>query len=380
MIRQNSRSVGAHNRAAVISLLVRKKMSRADLAKATGLTRASITVIIDGLMAKGIIKESERIDIPNGRRPTLIEIQPDLTLLIGIDITRSGYVFGACDLMGNVLEETVIGKDAYMSADDAVEGFAESIKSIYGKYSGRILLGIGITSPGPVNALEGKFCCPLGLEFWNDFPICKELRARTRCKNIWLENNAVSRALSENYYGLGSRFSSFLELTVFQGIGCGIITNHQVFLPENGISIGIGHTTIDVHGHQCRCGNIGCLELYATPQNLLKTIDGIDNWGVLVQKAEAGDRNCKQLIKDEAGYLVSGLIPMINVFSPQAVILTGELSGQPDLLIGEMDKQFRERLMMSAIVPCICASRVTSHEQLRAACALVMERYYWGKP
>lgn len=381
MIRQNAASTKSHNRAAVVTMLLRNPMSRAALAKATGLTRASISLITDELITDGILCESEsNLSLRNRRSVTLV-VSGKRYFVAGVDISRKNCILGICNLRGETIFRSEFEWNQYPTPQEAVRIAAQKLlKMQSGLEAGAVLLAVGITMPGPVNARQGCVLQPVGMDFWFNFPITQEFETYFDCP-VWIENNAVARAIGENYYGCGKKYSSFIELTVFQGIGCGIVSGNQIFLAENGISSGIGHSTINAQGQRCACGNIGCLEMYALPERIVASCKCNDvlTWMDIVDHA-ASVPACMRAVANEASYLVSALIVLVNMFSPQAIILSGELNTKSNLLINMMEQQFCTRLNTgSMVVPKVEYSEMHENVRLLSACSVGIEKTFWEK-
>lgn len=374
MIRQNATSTKAHNRAAIFTLLLRNPMSRSSLAKATGLTRAAVSLIADDLIAEGFLQEAQG----TSRRSVLLSPSPHRFFLGGVDISRGDCILGICDFLGNPLCRAELDWKSAPSPQEAIRLATQKLLLLARQLpEGGKLLAVGVTLPGPVDAHSGQVLRPVDMDFWFHFPVAAEFEKYMDCP-VWVENNAVARAVGENYYGFGQKYSSFLELTVFQGIGCGIVSKNRVFLAENGISTGIGHSTINFQGPRCSCGNIGCLELYALPEHLLKTCSR-PSWDDVVSHATT-DPLCMDAVTREATYLVSALMVLVNLFSPQAIIFSGELNTSSNLLLNLMRQQFSQRLNGGNIAPPdVEFSRISADPRLLSACALGMEKTFWEK-
>lgn len=380
MIRQNSTSTKAHNRAALVTLLLRKPMSRAELAKQTGLTRAAVGLIADGLISEGFLCEQKNSG--GSRYSVCLSASEKTYLFAGVDISRADCVIGLCTLTGKILSRNVVDWKKCATPQQAIETIARMLRQMQEDLGPALkLLGIGITIPGPVNARTGYVLQPLDMDFWFGFPIVAEAGKYFDCP-IWVENNSVARAIAEDYYGCGRRYSSFVELTVFHGIGCGIVSGHRIFYTENGVSNGIGHSTVNNCGERCKCGNIGCLEMYALPERIAAACKSRNatSWQSIVENA-ARDAECMQAVFREAAYLVSALIILINLFSPQAIVLSGELNTASSLLLDSMHQQLMSRLNRNGTdVPEVVYSAIPDDARLLAACSLGIEKFFWEKP
>lgn len=123
--------------------------------------------------------------------------------------------------------------------------------------------GIGISAPGPLDNQAGIICSPPNLPRWRNVPLRDMLQEQYQ-KPVWLENDANAAALGEYLFGAGRGCHEMVYLTVSTGIGGGIISEGRLFEGKRGTAGELGHMTIDWQGERCPCGNVGCLELFAS--------------------------------------------------------------------------------------------------------------------
>ncbi len=349
MKRINSSNIKAHNRSLIIIMLLKESISRIEIAARTGLTRAAVSLIVHSLMEEGIVRETTKLKSVNGRRATLLEIVKDHWYAGCVDISREDVVVGIADLCGSVLVGEVKSLRAFESPDQVMADCIETLKRMEKDIprDGR-LLGVGITTPGPVDPLQGVIIKPVRFSAWHGYNVRCLIQNSYACP-VAIENNELGRAFAENFYGFGRKSDSFAVLTSQYGIGCSAILQHRGYRPPNGISVGIGHSTIDTNGERCECGNIGCLELYALPEimvrNARKEDASITSWSVLSQRAAAGDTFCRSLIQKEARYLVSALIGLVNLFALECIILSGDFCVHSDYLAACIETEVNERVI-----------------------------------
>ena len=188
---------------------------------------------------------------------------------------------------------------------------------------------------------------------------------------VFIENDANTAALGEQWVGVGKNFSNFILLTLGTGIGGGIIYNKKLLR----VSAEIGHMSIDVNGEKCPCGNSGCLETYASARAILsKAISFLEKGreSLLTEYCDGnfykltaedinraaldGDSLARELLKDTGRYLGVGIVSIVNIMSPEAIILSGGLIGAWDIYIQEAIKEasrrsLKELFEMVKIIP-----------------------------
>ena len=349
MRRINSSNIKVHNRSLIIIMLLKEPISRIELAARTGLTRAAVSLIVHALIEEGMVRETTKLKSTNGRRATLLEIVKDRWYAGCIDISREDVVVGVADLCGSVLVKESRSLRDFESPDHVMADCIKTLKKMQKiiPEDGR-LLGIGITTPGPVDPLQGMIIKPVRFSAWHGYNVRRPIQKSFNYP-IAIENNELGRAFAENFYGFGRKSGSFAVLTSQYGIGCSAILQHRGYRPPNGISVGIGHSTIDTNGKRCECGNIGCLELYALPEVIVKHARqedaSITSWGILSERAAAGDSFCRGLIQKEARYLVSGLIGLVNLFALECIILSGDFCVNSGYLAACIETDVNERVM-----------------------------------
>lgn len=313
----NSARMRKKNEKIILSLIAREPLSRADIAKETGLTKAAVTIIADELLRRGIITEEKSEGGSVGRTPLLLSLVPDSVFFIGVNIRRVGITVGICNLSGEVIGEVEL---PIMTPDDAFPRIAEEIRElirVFGIPRERIYKA-AIATPGPVDSVSGRILNPPNFEAWHGVDAASRLGEALGVDAI-LGNVSSAAASAELYFGSAHRSKDFLALIVDEGIGSGIVTNGRLF--EGACEL--GHVSISYDGRRCECGNRGCLEKYASIPNILQGTPYSD-WRSLI---EADDR---EVILREAEYLGCAIATASNMFDLDTAILCGEISCRPE--------------------------------------------------
>ena len=312
-----------YNRLKILRLLRQEPLSRASLARLTGLTRAAISLITEDLIAEGMICESS---LPTqshlrGRTPVLLELCEDAAYAIGIRLTRNACHVGICNFQGQLIIQARLPLEK--SAEDLMRPIADTVSRLLKKAGipRRKLLGAGVSAPGPVDALSGRILNPPDFPGFQDFPIGSRLSELLELP-VYLENDANAAALHNYMDGSFSHKDNFLLLIVDSGVGSGVISRGKL-LRSGGFTCELGHMSIDFRGPRCACGNRGCLEVFAATHRVLAQFPGYNSWEELMASDHA-----PTALQAEAEYLAAAILNFSNILHIDAVLLAGDLQAQ----------------------------------------------------
>ncbi|WP_105566063.1 ROK family transcriptional regulator [Microbacterium halophytorum] len=297
--------VRAHNRALVLTTLFHAgAMSRADLARETGLTRVTTSDLVGELVASGVVVEQgTRPGARPGKPAVLVDLDRASLKVVGIDLSDAHELRGAViDLAGVVGERAAVPRPATGDgALDAVEGLAADL---LGRAGGRVL-GVGVGSPGIVTA-DGTVATAPNMG-WSDRPVQRELRDRLGAP-VYVANDADVAALAERT--LGGAAGDFMLVKVGLGVGAGVVAAGDLVRGARGATGEIGHVTVGTDGGpRCACGRDGCLESWLSIRAMEERIAaGADPRAV---RRDAGER------------LGIALAPVLGVLDLAEIILSG---------------------------------------------------------
>jgi predicted NBD/HSP70 family sugar kinase len=205
---------------------------------------------------------------------------------------------------------------------------------------GRIL-GVGIGISGFVDAEAGVdlYSPILG---WREVPIRAPLEQRLGLP-VYVENDVNALTLAERWYGAGRNFRDFICITVGEGIGAGVVIGGELYRGAAGGAGELGHTTINPDGPRCRCGERGCLEVYASDRFLLHHASALGYQGIpeLIAAAQNGDGTARQVFHDMGRSLGIGTKNIVNLLNPEAVVLGGERLDAADLFLPTFEEEVR---------------------------------------
>ncbi len=351
----NQHVVKEGNKSLVLETIKSKSpISRAEIANVTGLNKGTVSSLVGELLEEQFITESGPGESSGGRRPVMLLFNQAAGFSIGIDLGVN-YLLGVLtDLQGNIVCEKTIQFPplSFEEIENKLSGIIDHLMasappSPYG------VVGIGIGVPGTVSK-DGKVLLAPNLGWKN-----VDLQARMEEKYqlpVTVENEANAGAYGEKRFGAGQNAQHIIYVSVGIGIGVGILLNGQLYRGNNGLSGEMGHMTIDIHGAQCRCGNVGCWELYASEKALLEKAErrGIPSspneplsLESLTALAEAGNADAILLFEEIGGYLGAGIHNIIHIFDPEQVIIGNRMASAGKWLADPMKKRLENQTQWS---------------------------------
>ena len=375
------------NRQIVLNLVrAWQPVSRADLARLTGSRRGAISLIVNDLIAQGVLFEGAKGESLRGRKPQFLYIDSRRRCVIAVDVrpTRTSY------MVTDLLTEPVIGVSHFPTQTDPgrfIRTLGARLRRILDDHKdlGQCE-GIGLVVPGMVDR-EGScisFAPRLG---WRDFPL-RDLLARETGLPVHIENSGRACAIAQ-VWGVRreqGRSSDFVFLSVSDGLGVGFVVNGEVVRGRHNVAGEFGHTPLNIDGPPCACGANGCWEAYVSNIATLSRYFGreisprkpipaeIASFTVddLVARARGGDRKAVTALQTTARYLGLGLASVVNAADPSRIFLSGEIIAAWDLIEGTV----RQALASRVLAPAASSIEITlipspDHPRLRGAAALV---------
>lgn len=354
-----------YNRKNILRHLRKAPMSRAELARTTGLSRANITLIADEMLEAGYLRELPPQSVGRGRSAIPLALRPGALYALGVQISRNGYSVGLVDLAGQVLASRNIPENR-----DIVNAIVDNLENLSHLVDRKDILGIGVTSPGPVDRDTGEILNPPRFARWHSVRIGGILEDALHLKT-YLEQDV--RALSMRQLAMGSA-QNFILLSVDDSIGAGLVTNGRLAGMTRHFTGELGHTTIHFDGRLCECGNRGCLETYAGINRLLEGSE-YPSWKVLIDHVNQ-DLEARRLLDLEAAYLASGILNLINLVPVDTVLLTGEIVYGNDLLASRIQREIEAKALFRRQYPIrVRPAMQENHAAVMAAAEVVFHEH-----
>lgn len=340
----NMNTIKSNNMALILNNIRKSSVSRAELVKITGLKKSSVTTITNKLIAQGIVCETGTTSVSaRGRRPVILDIVGNYRFAAAVLLHRSKISIGITDLKCTVIDSITHNTAEFKTADEIINTVCDNLQMLIdrNKLPAEKIIGIGVGAPGPLDYRAGVILDPPNFEIMHNLPVAHLLEQRFGFP-VFLENNAVLLGLTEYYYGCMNKYNHAMFVVVSHGIGSAVIENGAVFRGKNGFAGELGHISVNIDGQRCSCGNVGCLELYASLEALEKHF-GFDSYKEITDRAYAGDTDALNILKYEANYLAAGIINAVNLFDLDAIVIHGEVNYRPEILLNEIQRLVNNR-------------------------------------
>lgn len=339
------RALGTPAGRIVRTLSARGSMSASQLARLTGLAKSTVSTTLAELRRNNMVVETgTELDGNVGRPATTLTLNPEAGTCIGILIGQSELQVIIADVSHRVLSDRSIVVEPDYSPATAIELIRQLVAEAYADQwqSEAGLLGVGLAVGGPVNPLTGQVMRG-GLPTWAGVNL-HELFGPMFDAPIFADNESNCLAIAEMTWGAAQGHEDFIVYTLDLGVGGAIVVGGEVLRGMAGGAGEFGHVVIDPQGPLCRCGNRGCLEVYASFRSSLVEAERHVGRSLrihdVVQLALGGDETCRRLIRQagEAGGRGLGLIG--SVFNPPLVIVNGRLAAAGELLMTPLTESF----------------------------------------
>lgn len=375
--RQNT--VRVINRQIVLNYVrEREPISRAEIARETALQRSTISTIVDSLRLDGLVEEVGEGESTGGRRPTMLRLRRSGPIAVGVAITPTVVTVATSDLAGRVLEQEEFLTDP--DWDFTSNRIIELVRS-FSEASQSSIEAVGITVPGLVDPGTGRAIYVPYFQ-WRDVSIAESISRGTGLP-VTIDNDANSIALAELWFGRPEITDArdFVLVLVAEGVGTGIIIDGQVYRGECGAAGEFGHMIVGANAPlACSCGNYDCWEAFSSERSALARYEqrlGSSSkcsigFSALVDRAMAGEAEATSALIETAHYLSIGISNLVVGFSPQVVVVSGEITRAWDLVEGPLTETIERSVRRGLPSAQITASTLGDKPPLMGALSLVL--------
>lgn len=358
----------------------RQPISRADLARVSGLQRSTVSLIVEELLAERWIAEGSMGRLPRGRRPTFLNVNSQRGVL-ALDIHPSQTTLAVADLGGKIIAQNLIPLPE--DPQKVIAAIVSAIEQIIAANKDRSFDGIGISLPGrldlnPARSAPGK-SRPSKPIFapnvrWPIAHITSRVEHATGLPVV-ADNVANACALSEVWFGDSDGMHDLVVVNVSEGLGTGIFANGRILRGEGGSAGEFGHVQMDPNGLACGCGSRGCWEtLAANPAGMRYYAELADRpsppFEDLLKLVEAGDPAGIKAIERMCAALGRGMHMIASALAPAEIIVVGDITTLWHIAGPLIESQMRRH--PSATVPRLRPAQEGNKARLRSAVALVM--------
>jgi predicted NBD/HSP70 family sugar kinase len=331
-------------------------MSSAEIARTTGLARSTVSTSVAELKAGRVVVEIEgeaRRASGAGRPGTVLALNPSAGTCIGLHIGYEEVLVAIADLAHSFIAEREIAVRIDYEPADILKSVRATIESIYSDHglSMSSLVGIGISVSGPVRP-DGVLQRGGILPKWAGVNV-RELFAPMFSRPIVVDNESNCAALAEMKWGAARGEKNFVLFKMDVGVGGAIVSNGALVTGAAGGAGEFGHVSVNPEGDLCRCGNRGCLELYASFVKPLEQLSRVNKKPMTIADsialAEAGDAGALRMIADAGSFGGRGLAMIGTMLNPPLILVGGRLALADELLLQPMRTAYdRHALLRSA--------------------------------
>lgn len=341
----NLPKVGSYNLNVVLSAIqTRDGISRVEIAKHTGLTAQTVSVIVRRLIEQGIVLESGSLPSAGGKPRTTLRINPTAAYAVGIHFDPIEVSVVVVDMMGRELANSCHAIPPHLEAEELIAQAAHVALRHLAELEvppDRVL-GVGAACPGPIDQTQGLVISPPRRDRWTEVPIKRTLKHYVGF-DVIIDNDANAAAIGERWWGHGRSASDFAFIYMGTGIGGAMFLSNHIY---RGVSLNageFGHIVVEPRGTPCYCGNQGCLEAMCNPAAIVRDVHaelarGVDSkLSVLYHEAAElvdhkaiclaaleNDPVARRVIERVASYLGDCAVTIANALDVELLVIGGK--------------------------------------------------------
>ncbi|MDY6873282.1 MAG: ROK family transcriptional regulator [Chloroflexota bacterium] len=378
----NRELIRAINRALILNKIkVEGPISRADIARETGLSPATATGISAELLDQGLIREQSG-ESKGGRPPILLSLEPDGGYVIGVKIMENAIYFSLIDLEMNLISSRLVEITEY-SPPSILSAIANGTQRLLqdNQISKNKLLGVGVGVAGVIEFSAGilHHSPILG---WNEVPFKEMLMNRMKLP-VYIDNDVNTLVVAEQVFGAGEHTRNFVVATIGRGLGLGMVLNGEIYRGVMGAGE-FGHITEDSQGALCSCGKRGCLETIVSYPGMIRAYNEqvgadaqISTPEGLISLIRAGDAVALEVTRHAGEKLGQHLANLVTILAPELIILSGEGVQLGDAFFEPMQSAYEANLMPNmSYVPQFMLEDWGDEKWALGAASLVLNELY----
>jgi predicted NBD/HSP70 family sugar kinase len=366
--------------------LIREKqpISRAEIAKISGLRPGTVSSIVNRLIRKGVIYEGAEGPSSGGRKPTYLYINGENAYVLAIDIGVRDTVYAVSDFNGRILKQKALMTEG--KPLDLLNQLASEIeKTVQNDYPRIKFAGIGVSVPGLINRDTGEVAVSPNLE-WNNMPVKAILQERLNLP-VFVENDANAAAFSELWYGPLDeiKVKTLLYILVVDGLGTGLIINGELHVGSQIGLGGFGHMCMEPNGEICSCGRKGCWETLASESatiaryhRLMNNKNGSISTSItdIIAQANRGDEKALSALRATAEYLGEGISSLAHGLSPEIIVIGGDISAAWNILEPIIKERVKSRYLIPSIAKIDIRPASVQRPSLFGAIPIALQNFF----
>lgn len=368
------------NRGVLLNLIRRRQpISRADLARVSGLQRSTVSLITEQLIKEKWVVNGPVGRLPRGRRPTFLRLNDRRAILIA-DVRPIQITMAVADVNGRFLSQE--GVPTPRDPQTAATTIANRLRNLMQAHSGLVFEGVGISIPGRFDQVTHRVMFTPNLK-WPQFDLfdLKGPIEKATGLQVQLENAANACVLAEVWFGHTEKIRDMVVVTIAEGVGTGIFANGQLARGLNGMAGEFGHVPLDPNGPSCTCGGRGCWEVYASNRAALRyyhesgTVSGGLSFQDLMALAEGGDELALRALDKMAHAIGKGLRMIVAGLAPEEIVIAGEFARLWDRFGPVIEEEVAAAILVGK-PPRVRPASDPGVARLRGTVALVLQKYF----
>ncbi len=362
------------NRRIILNLIrMRHPISRADLARVSGLQRSTVSLIVEQLIEEQWVVEGPTGRLPRGRRPTFLRLN-DERVIIGVDLRPTQITVAVSDANGKFTAQETMPTPADPRL--AMSRLIERIQTVIRGCGGKKIEGIGISVPGRVDEASNRLAFSPNLK-WSGLDMRTPIASATGL-SVELENAANACVLAAVWFDhVESR--NLVVITVSEGIGAGVFLNGRLVRGQHGMAGEFGHVSIDPEGPLCGCGGRGCWEVFASNSAALRYYfesarsGGDLTFLDLLRRADHGDSRATRALNRMAHYLGRGMRMIVAGLAPERIVMVGDLTRSWSHFGPVIEAEMHAQALPGGHAPLVVCAHDDGMDRLRGTVALVLQ-------
>ncbi len=355
-------------------------VSRADLARLTGLQASTVSVIIGQLIDEGWVLPGTLGRLPRGRRPTFVTLN-DKHVTLGIDLRPGKANLALVDINGNILNrESLVfsgNRDLRMEATKAIQQLAKAARAMRTACRGRLFDGVGVSVSGRVDQHTHRILFSPNAP-WGQIETYEQLQ-KILGPPMEMDNAANASLFAERWFGDFRGASNIMTVSVSEGLGTGLLVDGRLVRGSGGMAGEFGHMPFEESGPLCGCGNVGCWETFASNRAALRYYqelvpeNTLSSFQQLLDLAIAGDIRALRAIDRMTTCLARGLSMLVAGLAPDVIIIVGDCTALWSRMWPMIESHLIAKSFTSRI-PRVVAAVDGDVARLRGAAALVLHK------
>jgi len=361
-------------------------VSRADLARLTGLQPSTVSVITGQLIEEGWVLPGTLGRLPRGRRPTFVTLN-DKHVTLAIDLRPENANLAVVDINGKILRRDAVAYSAQSASKGdvkkTIQSIAKAARALRAELSDRIFQGVGVSVSGRVDQKTHRLLFSPNVP-WTQIDLHSELQKLLESP-IEMENAANACLFAERWFGNFSETQNMIAVSVSEGIGTGLMVDGRLVRGRDDMAGEFGHMPLEESGPVCNCGNVGCWETFASNRAGLRYYQelvpesNLSSFQELLSLAKEGDVRALRSIDKMMTYLARGLTMLTAGLAPEVIIIIGDCTALWPRICPLLESQLIGK-SFTPRTPRVVAATDGDAARLRGAAALVLHKVLFRQP